>query len=144
MSVRAGVAAALVCLLLSLLAACAWVIFTLYLGHRLPWMAWPLGAALGWTFARGDRSDALVGAVAASIATLLAAVWVALLVTVAVIAGSMGVGLLATVTTAGPGMLISLAWMAQSMTTMAWLLSGAVLAALVAWARSRALRHRAS
>lgn len=144
MSARAGAGTALACLLLSLLAASAWVIFTLYLRHRLPWMAWPLGAALGWTFARGERAGAPAAAIAAAIATLLAAVWVSLLVTVAVIAGSMGLGLVVAAHTAGAVMLLSLAWMAQSTATILWALSGAAIAALVAWSRSRALRRRAS
>lgn len=146
MSVRVGLGLLLAGVLLSMLGACAWVVFILYLHQRLPWMAWPLGVALGWTFARGDRPGALMHAAGATaaLATLLATLWVALLVAVATIAGSMGFGLMAAAHTAGLAMLLSLVWMGQSTPTIAWALSGAVLAALVAWMRSRTLMRRAS
>jgi vitamin B12 transport system permease protein len=140
MSIRQLSGALLIAIVFGTAGGAAWMLLTLYQHHRLPWLAWPVGLVLGWTL-RGRQGPGRQGTAAAALvaatATLLAACYVDVLVVVVSIAGNMGLGMLATIRTAGAGMLIQLAWSSLSTVEAAWYVSGAAVAAAVAWRAAR-------
>jgi vitamin B12 transport system permease protein len=104
--------------MLGLAAGAVWMVAALYLRHPLPWLALPLGALL------------------AACGTLLAALYVNLLIAGVLIAGNMGLGLVDSMHTAGLGLLWQLTRMALSPADLMWTGLGTLLAAGLAWRRS--------
>ncbi|HEY8586626.1 MAG TPA: hypothetical protein VIL60_07805 [Rhodanobacter sp.] len=123
--------------MLGLAAGAIWMVVALYLRHPLPWLALPLGALLAWTIRASVRSPGAVAALLAASATLLAGVYVNVLVAGVQIAGNMGMGLIQAMRTAGAGMLWQLARMALSPADIAWGVLGMLLAAWLAWRKPR-------
>ncbi|MDO1530392.1 hypothetical protein QMK61_16260 [Fulvimonas sp. R45] len=137
-----AVFAAFCAAMLGLAAGAVWMLLVVFLGQTAPWLALPAGALLGlamrfWVCPR-QRAGA---AVLAAAATLLAAGYVCVLIAAARIAGSLGIGLVDALRTAGPVMLLALARLGLAPAALAWFALGAVLAALVA--AQRAVRRPA-
>jgi hypothetical protein len=126
-----------IAVMLGLAAGALWMVATLYLRQPMPWLALPVAVLLAWAIRHGVRRPGHVAAIMAALATLLAAVYVNMLIAGAQIAGSMGLGLIDTLSTAGTGMLWQLARIGYSMSDVVW----AVLAMLLAaWLGLRPLR----
>lgn len=123
--------------MLGLAAGATWMVAALYLRHPLPWLALPIGALLAWTIRACVRPPGAAAALLAAGATLLAALYVNMLVAGVLIAGNMGMGLVEAMRTAGPGMLWQLSRMALSPADMTWIALGMLLAAWLAWRRPR-------
>jgi hypothetical protein len=106
-------------------------------GRALPALALPAGWALGYVVRRWLKFEGLAGALLAAGATLLASMYVCCLVAAATIAGMMGFGFAQAISDAGPGMLLSLARLAQGPADLGLYVAGALLSALVAWPLGR-------
>ncbi|MHB1058228.1 MAG: hypothetical protein ACYC0F_10180 [Rhodanobacter sp.] len=115
--------------MLGLAAGAVWMVATLYLRQPLPWLALPIGALLAWTVRACVRPPGNGAALLAACATLLAAIYVNVLVAGVMIAGNMGMGLIDAMRTAGLGMLWQLARMALSPADVVWTVLGILLAA---------------
>jgi vitamin B12 transport system permease protein len=141
MSVRtlAGAVFALACaIMLGLAAGAIWMVAAVSLGSVAAWLAlpaaWLLAAAMRhWVCPRHRAGAALLAAAA----TALAATYLNVLVAAARIAGSMGIGLLDALRTAGPAMLLELARLGLSAGSALWFAIGVVLAALLGARASR-------
>ncbi|WP_329742714.1 hypothetical protein [Dyella sp. A6] len=124
--------------MLGLAAGAVWMLFAVWQGRTMPWLAlpagWLLAVAIRHWVCPGQRMTA---AALAAAATLLAALYLSLLIAAARIAGGLGIGLMDALRTAGPGMLLMLARLGTSTTATAWFLVGAVLAALAAMRQPR-------
>ena len=116
-------------IMLGLAAGAIWMVATLYLQHLLPWLALPVGAALGWAIRRGVHHPGAGAAALAALATLLAALYMSMLLAGMRLASDMGLGLFDVLRTAGPGMLWALAELALTPWMLAWFVAGAALAA---------------
>ncbi|KZC41314.1 UNVERIFIED_ORG: hypothetical protein RHOFW104R5_16570, partial [Rhodanobacter sp. FW104-R5] len=92
---------------------------------------------LAWTVRACVRPAGLGAALLAACATLLAALYVNMLVAGVLIAGNMGMGLIDAMHTAGFGMLWQLARMALSPADIACAVLGMLLAAWLAWHQPR-------
>jgi vitamin B12 transport system permease protein len=120
--------------MLGLAAGAVWMLLAVSFGQVLPWLSlpagWLLATAMRHWVCPGQRAG---GAVLAAAATLLAAVYVSVLIAAARIAGSLGVGLVDALRSAGAPMLLALARLGMSAAEVAWFLAGAALAAAMAW-----------
>ncbi len=123
--------------MLGLAAGAAWMVATLYLRQPLPWLALPVGALLAWIVRAYVRPAGIGAALLSASATLLAALYVNMLIAGVLIAGNMGMGLIAAMHTAGFGMLWQLARMALSPADLACAVLGMLLAAWLAWRQPR-------
>lgn len=115
--------------MLGLAAGALWMVATLYMRQALPWLALPIAVLLAWVIRHGVRKPGAVAALLCALATALAAVYVSMLVAAAQIAGSMGLGLLDTLRTAGSGMLWQLARLGFSRSDLVWAALSVVMAA---------------
>jgi vitamin B12 transport system permease protein len=95
----------------------------------MPWLALPLAVLLSWAIRHGVTKPGAFAAVLCALATALAAVYVSMLIAAAQIAGSMGLGLVETLRTAGTGMLWELARLGVSRPDVAWAIVAIVIAA---------------
>ena len=123
--------------MLGLAAGAVWMVAALYLRHPLPWLALPLGALLAWTVRSCILPSGVAAALLAACGTLLAALYVNLLIAGVLIAGNMGLGLVDSMHTAGLGLLWQLTRMALSPADLMWTGLGTLLAAGLAWRRPR-------
>lgn len=122
--------------MLGLAAGALWMVATLYMRQPMPWLALPLAVLLSWAIRHGVRRPGGVAALLCALATALAAVYVSMLIAAAQIAGSMGLGLVDTLRTAGAGMLWQLARLGFSRSDLAW---AAVAVVMAAWLGVRPL-----
>jgi vitamin B12 transport system permease protein len=122
-----------IAVMLGLAAGATWMVVTLYLGHPLPWLALLFGALLAWTIRNGVRAPGRAAALLAALATVLAAVYVNMLIAAVQIAGNMGMGLIEALRTAGIGMLWQLTRLALGPADLGWTVLGTLLAAWLAW-----------
>jgi len=118
--------------MLGLAAGAVWMVPTLYMQRPLPWLAIIAGWLLGKAVRSWVRPPGVAAALLAALAMLTGAVYVNLLTAAARIAGSMGLGLVDTLRTAGPGLLVQLAGLANAPADNAWYAAGLGIAALVA------------
>jgi vitamin B12 transport system permease protein len=129
-----AVFAAFCAAMLGLAAGAVWMLLAVSFGQVLPWLAlpagWLLATAMRHWVCPGQRASA---AVLAAAATLLAAVYVSVLIAAARIAGSLGIGLVDALRIAGAPMLLELARLGMSTAQIVWFLAGAALAAAMAW-----------
>lgn len=123
--------------MLGLAAGAVWMVVTLYLRHPLPWLALPIGALLAWTIRGYVRSPGGGAALLAAWATMLAAIYVNMLIAAVLIAGNMGMGLIDALRTAGISMLWQLARMALSRADIGCTALAMLLAAWLAWRAPR-------
>ncbi len=126
--------------MLGLAGGAIWMVVTLYMRHPVPWLALPIAALLAWAIRGYVRPAGVAAALLAAAATLLAAIYVNMLVAGVMIAGNMGLGLVDAMRTAGTGMLWQLARMALSPTDLAWTVAAALFAAWLAWRPPRQRR----
>jgi hypothetical protein len=115
--------------MLGLPAGALWMVATLYQRHPLPWLALPIAVVLAWAIRHSVRKPGNGAAVLAALATLLASIYVSMLIAAAQIAGSMGLGLIDTLQTAGAGMLWQLARIGFSVFEGVWMIAAVLLAA---------------
>lgn len=118
--------------MLGLAAGAVWMVPTLYMQRPLPWLAIVAGWLLGKATRQWVRSAGRGSAWLAALATLVAALYVNLLTSAARIAGLMGLGLVDTIRTAGFGLLLHLAELANAPSDDVWYAVGMGLAALTA------------
>ena len=123
--------------MLGLAAGAVWMVVSLYLRQSLPWLALPIGAVLAWAICHGVRPPGIGAALLAAVTTALAALYVNILIAGVEIAGSMGMGLIEALRTAGARMLWQLARLAIAPADMGWIIAGAALAAMIAWYPAR-------
>jgi hypothetical protein len=123
--------------MLGLAAGAVWMVLAMYLRHPAPWLALPLGAMLAWTIRTCVRPPGRGAALMAAAATLLATLYVNMLMAAVLIAGNMGMGLIEAMRTAGAGMLWQLARMALSPGDFGYAALGMLLAAWLAWRKPR-------
>ncbi|HXD36766.1 MAG TPA: hypothetical protein VN624_08915 [Rhodanobacter sp.] len=124
---------ALVCAaMLGLAAGAVWMVAALYAGHATSWLALPFAVVLAWTIRHWVQSPGRYAAMLAAFAALLAALYVNVLMASALIAASMGMGIVDALRTAGAGMLLQLARMGFSAADAGWYLVAAGLAAVLA------------
>ncbi|MEP6898433.1 MAG: hypothetical protein ABI870_07880, partial [Rhodanobacter sp.] len=79
--------------MLGLAAGALWMVATLYLRHPLPWLALLFGALLAWTIRAGVLPPGRNAALLSALATVLATIYVDLLIAGVQIAGNMSMGL---------------------------------------------------
>jgi len=127
--------------LLGLAAGAVWVVATLYLRHPLPWLALPIGALLAWAIRNYVYPAGAGAALLAAWATVLAVIYVNMLIAAVLIAGNMGMGLIDALRTAGAGMLWQLARMALSPADISYTALAMLLAAWLAWHAPRKRAH---
>ncbi len=132
-----GLLALLSSLMLGFAAGAVWMLATLFAQHLLPWLALPVGWVLGLTVRRWVWPGGIVAAVIAAGITVLAGIYVAILLAALQIAGGLGLGLIEALQTAGLGMLLSIVRLALTVRPLAWLLAGAAVAAWIAHRRPR-------
>ena len=128
-SVFGLVVAAFIAAMLGLAAGALWMVVTLYQRHPLPWLALPIAVIMAWAIRNGVRKPGDGAALLAALATLLASIYVSMLIAAAQIAGSMGLGLIDTLQTAGAGMLWQLARIGFSVSEGVWTVLAMLLAA---------------
>ena len=121
--------AAFIAAMLGLAAGALWMVVTLYQRHPMPWLVLPIAAVLAWAIRNGVRKPGNGAALLAALATLLASVYVSMLIAAAQIAGNMGLGLIDTLQTAGTGMLWQLARIGFSPSEGIWTVLAMLLAA---------------
>ena len=126
-----------IAVMLRLAAGAVWMVATLYVGRPLPWLAMPAGVLLALTIRLGVRPAGIGAALLAACATVLAALYVNLLIAGVLIAGSMGLGLIEALRTAGFGMLWQLTRLALSPADIGWTVPAVLLAAWLAWRKPR-------
>ena len=122
--------------MLGLAAGALWMVVALFMRQPLPWLALPLAVLLSWAIRHGVRKPGAVAALLSAWATALAAGYVGMLVAAAQIAGSMGLGLVETLRTAGTGMLWALARLGFTHADLAW---GVFAVLMAAWLGLRPL-----
>lgn len=115
--------------MLGLAAGALWMVATLYMRQPMPWLALPLAVLLSWTIRHGVRKPGALTALLCALATAMASIYVSMLIAAVEIAGSMGLGLLETITTAGADMLLELARLGFSTSDFAWTTLSVVIAA---------------
>lgn len=118
--------------MLGLAAGALWMVATLYLRQLLPWLVVPLGALLAWTIRHVVLRPGIGAAMLAALATVLATLYMNLLLAATRIAGEMDMGLIDALRTAGAGMLWQLARLALTPVDIGWFVAGIVLAAMIA------------
>jgi hypothetical protein len=123
--------------MLGLAAGAVWMVAALYLRQPLPWLVVPIGALLAWAIRSYVRSAGVGAALLAVWATMLAAIYVNMLIAGVLISGNMGMDLIETLRTAGAGMLWQLARMAWSPADIGWTTLAMLLAAWLAWRKPR-------
>ena len=114
-----------------------WMVATLYFRQPTAWFALPAGVLLAWILRTGTHAPGAACTGLAALATIVAALSVNALLAGVQIAGSMGLDLSDALTTAGGGLLWQLARIATSPADLVWYGAGAVLAAIIAWRRTR-------
>ncbi|WP_238481154.1 hypothetical protein [Dyella telluris] len=119
-------------LMLGLAAGAMWMVPTLYSQRALPWLALPLGWLLGKAVRHWVRPAGGNAAILAAFATFAAVLYVNVLMAAARIAGLMGLGLVDSLRTAGPRMLLQLAELSCSPTDDVWFIASMGLAAFIA------------
>jgi len=119
--------------MLGMAAGAIWMLPTLYMQHALPWLVLPLGWLLGRSIRGWVRPEPRGAAVLAAIATAIASLYVGMLTAAARIAGSMGLGLVDAIQTAGAGLLVSLTRLATTSGDLAWYALGMAVAVYAAW-----------
>ncbi|SFR85517.1 vitamin B12 transport system permease protein [Dyella sp. OK004] len=126
--------------MLGMAAGAVWMLPTLYMQRALPWLALPMGWLLGRAIRGWVRSEPRGAATLAALATAIASLYVGMLTAAARIAGSMGLGLVDAIRTAGTGLLVSLTRLATTNGDLAWYALGIALAAYAAWSAKPAAK----
>jgi hypothetical protein len=131
---------ALLCaVMLGLAAGAIWLLPTVFLHRPLPWLAIPVGWLLAaavrqWVHGRGWRAALL-----AAIATVVASIYIHVLLVAVTISSMLDYGLIDALRTAGPSMLLDFARLSISAQDFAWAAAGIVVAFICGW---RAPRRR--
>ncbi|WP_426662590.1 hypothetical protein [Rhodanobacter aciditrophus] len=121
--------------MMGLAAGATWMVAAMYLRHPAPWLAVAAGAALAWAIRHWVRRPGAGAASLAAFATLLAALYVNVLMVAIRLAGNFGMDLTAAMRTAGAGMLLALARLGLHPVDGIWYAAGALLSAWLAWRR---------
>jgi vitamin B12 transport system permease protein len=119
-------------LMLGLAAGAVWMVLALYMRHPLPWLAVPIGVLLAWTIRGAVHRAGVAAMLLAAGATVLAAIYVNMLIAGVRIAGNMGLGIVDALRTAGIGMLWQLARIAMTPADIIWTVLAMLLAAWLA------------
>jgi hypothetical protein len=129
---------ALLCaVMLGLAAGAIWLLPTVFLRRPLPWLAipagWMLAAAVRqWVHGRGWRAALLAG-----IATVVASVYIHVLIAAVNISSMLDYGLIDALRTAGPSMLLDFARLSMNKQDIAWAAAGVIAAFIGGWRAAR-------
>jgi hypothetical protein len=115
--------------MLGLAAGALWMVVTLYQRQPIPWLVVPIAAVLAWAIRHGVQKPGKAAALLAALATLLSFIYVNMLLAAVQIAGSMGLGIIDTLLTAGSSMLWQLARLGFSLSDAIWTVLAMLLAA---------------
>lgn len=135
---------ALLCaVMLGLAAGAMWLLPTLFLHRQMPWMAIPVGWLLAHATCQWVHKRAWNAAALASIATVVATVYVHVLGAATTLwEMTSGYGLMGVIRTAGIPMLLDLARFGVNSGDIAWCVAGIVVAVLVSLRLTRKGRGR--
>jgi hypothetical protein len=124
---------ALLCsVMLGLAAGAVWLLPTVFLHRPLPWLAVPAGWLLAIAVRQWVHGRRWHAALLATLATLIASLYIHVLIAAVNISAMMGFGLVETMHAAGPSMLLDFARINLRPLDMAWCAVGAVIAIVTA------------
>ena len=124
--------------MLGLAAGAIWLLPTLFLHRQMPWMAVPVGWLLANAICQWVHKRAWNAALLASIATIVATVYVHVLgAAMTLWEMTSGYGLIGVIRTAGMSMLLDLARFGVDSRDIAWCAAGIIVAVLVSLRLSR-------
>ncbi len=127
--------------MIGLAAGAVWMVLSVYTRSELIWLIAPLGVVIGWSVAAGVAGSRWSAAILSALATILAVVYVRMLLAAMQIAGLLGLSFGYALKQAGIGMLWSMAEMSFSSTLLLMLLAGVMLSVLAClWQKHRARR----
>ncbi len=118
--------------MLGLAAGAVWMVISIYREQLMPWLALPCGLLLAWVIRLSVHRPGSGAALLASAATILASVYMNMLLVAVKISGQMGMGLIDTLRSAGVDMLWQLARLGLTHADLGWTLAGAAAAASTA------------
>lgn len=118
--------------MLGLAAGAVWLLPTVYLHRPLPWLAIPAGWLLGIAMRQWVHGKAWNAALLAALATVIASLYIRVLITTVNISAMTDYGLLDAARTAGWSMLWDFTRLALSRVDVAWSLAGIVTAVVTA------------
>jgi hypothetical protein len=137
----AGECFALFCtLMLGLAAGAVWLLPTVFLRQPLPWLAVPAGWLLAIAIRQWVHGRRWHGAILAALATVIASLYIRVLISAVTISAMMGYGLIDSMRTAGFSMLLDFARIGMSPLDIGWAVAGVVVAVLCALRRPRPAR----
>jgi hypothetical protein len=114
-----------------------WLMVSLFMQHGSSALALPAGIVLGWTLRWGVRTARPWRGALAGLATLVAALWLNVAFVALQVAGNMGMGVIETLSAAGPVMLWQLLRLGISPMDALWYALGIALAIYTASRRPR-------
>lgn len=118
--------------MLGLAAGAVWLVPTAYLHRPLPWFAVPAGWLLGIAIRQWVHNKKWNAALLAVLATVVASVYIRVLITAANISAMTDYGLVDAARIAGLSMLLDFTRLAVSKLDIAWSLVGVIVAAVTA------------
>jgi hypothetical protein len=122
---------ALLCaVMLGLAAGAIWLLPTVYLQRPLPWLAVPAGWLLAVAIRQWVQGRRWHAALLAALATVIASVYIRVLISAVNISAMMGYGLIDSMHTAGLSMLLDFARISMRPLDIGWAIAG-VAAALI-------------
>ncbi|MFC3651887.1 hypothetical protein ACFONN_10070 [Dyella humi] len=134
---------ALLCaVMLGLAAGALWLLPSVFFHRPLPWLAVPAGWLLAIAIRQWVHGKRWNAALLAALATVVASVYIHVLIATVNIAAMMGYGLVDAMRTAGPSMLLDFARISLSRLDIGWALVGIVVAVVTSLRSSVATPRR--
>lgn len=134
---------ALLCaVMLGLAAGALWLLPSVFFHRPLPWLAVPAGWLLAIAIRQWVHGKRWNAALLSALATVVASVYIHVLIATVNIAAMMGYGLVDAIRTAGPSMLLDFARISLSRLDIGWALAGIVVAVVTALRSSVATPRR--
>jgi hypothetical protein len=130
--------------MLGLAAGAVWLLPTVFLHRPLPWLAVPAGWLLAIAVRQWVQERSWHAAWLAAVATVIASLYIRVLISAVNISAMMGYGLIDTMHTAGITMLLDFARISLRRLDMAWCAAGVVTAAVTALSARHTTKHAAN
>jgi hypothetical protein len=124
-------------IMLGLAAGAVWLLPTVYLHRPLPWLAVPVGWFLAIAVRQWVHGQRWHAAILATVATVIASIYIHVLISAVNISAMMGYGLVDTMRTAGWPMLLDFARIGVRPLDIGWTAAGVVAAILSALRTTR-------
>jgi hypothetical protein len=122
--------------MLGLAAGAVWLVPTVFLHRPLPWLAVPAGWLLAITVRQWVHGRRWHAAVLAAFATVIASIYIHVLISAVNISAMMGYGLVDAMRTAGWSMLLDFARISMRPVDIGWTIAGVVTAVISALSMS--------